>query len=177
MHPRPLHAPVLAVVALIAACSSAPPAPVTVVIAAPSTPAAPPAPEPTAPPRAADAELSEAEAMALINRYVQKFGPGRSSVGKEAGGRIVKRDANEAYEEDFFLKDVEDIVYVHEPEWIVPHVARVKIKPGGITRFHRGEEEWNVSTIPTVSFAVSDKHAAEEILRALKALLAQKVAR
>ncbi|MFO0552191.1 MAG: hypothetical protein U0271_27640 [Polyangiaceae bacterium] len=89
---------------------------------------------------------------------------------KLAGGRVTKLHTDEAYEEDFLLRDVDHVGYVFEDSWIHKHVARVFLRPNGVTRFRRGDAPWTTSTIPSVSFVFDTRDAAEESVRALSAL-------
>lgn len=153
--------------ALLVGCAGSTPAPPTVVIAAAAEPTAAPAPrEP-----AQTAEMTRDEAIQLIDARLRRYGPGKTTATLEPDGKLTKRDATDLYEEEFYLKDVDRVAYVHEAEWTVPHVARVFLKDTGLTRYHRGDEPWNDSTLKEVSLAVSDKKAAEEMVKAMHVLL------
>jgi hypothetical protein len=158
---------VLAGSLLAAGCASAPPPPPDVVVVAP---------EPTAAPVAAQEEpadrISQEERVLILNGLLQQVTPEGPDqrVELEPTGRFIKRVSEDKYEEDFYLRDVAKVEYVIEEDWPNPHVARVFIKRGGVTRWHRGEDEWTISTIPHVSFVFATKEAASRAVKTFRAL-------
>lgn len=159
----------LATSLLGAGCASAPPPePVVVVVPTSAAPAGGPV---KVAEETRDSSSAEAE-VDLINarfRIVTPDGP-EQSVELFPSGRVVKRVTEDQYEEDFYLKDVSRVEYVHEADWPDPHVARVFLRKDSITRWHRGEEEWTISTILHVSFVFAKKDAADDVVQAFRNL-------
>lgn len=154
-----------------ASCAATPPPAEPVVVVVPPSPS-PGAVASSKPEQAEPPAVSEDAELRLINDRLQVVTPDgpQQTVDIEQGGRVVKRVAADLYEEDFYLRDVSKVVYVHEEDWPNPHVARVMIRPGGVTRWHRGEEEWTVSTIMHVSFVFATKEAADDVVDSFRAL-------
>ena len=153
---------------LAASCASAPPPEPTVVVVPSGTSSMTQVAED---PRA----LSSGEAQGLVDIINDRFlmitpdGP-EQTVALEAGGRVVKRVAEDRYEEDFYLKDMIRAEYEYEEDWPNPHVARVFLRKNGITRWRRGDDDWTISTIPHVSFVFATRKAAADVVLAFRTL-------
>ena len=96
------------------------------------------------------------------------------SLRLENGGRFVKAEASDAYEEDFFLRDATRVEYAEEPSWDYRHVARVVLKKDAVCRFRRGTDPWETSTILTVSFPFTERSDADEVIRAWEYILSRR---
>jgi hypothetical protein len=113
------------------------------------------------------------DAIAFIHDKVKGCCPPlRFSVRIEARGRVVKSEEGDAYEEDFFLRDATGVGYVLEEGWDYRHVARVDLGSKAISRFRRGQEPWQTSTILHVSFPFTEKSDADDVIRAWEFILA-----
>lgn len=160
---------VLAGSLLAAGCASAPPPPPVVVVAAPEPTAAPASAKVAEEPPDSTSKEAQIRVLGDLLKIVNAGGPDQT-VELEPSGRLVKRVSEDKYEEDFYLRDVAKVQYVLEEDWPNPHVARVFIKEDGVTRWHRGEDEWTISTIPHVSFVFATKDAADGAVKALRKL-------
>ena len=123
----------------------------------------------------ADATKSPPEraaALLSIRRHLIESGVATMTIDIAADGRVLRLDSVDRYEEEFYLSDVTEVVYVFMEDWDHPHIAEVRISDASRTRWRRGDEEWMISSIPTVTFVFTNKPAAEAVVAAFRVLVA-----
>src|SRR5690242_8168506 len=85
------------------------------------------------------------------------------------GGHVMKHDSSDGYQEEFYLKDVTDVIYVYEADWTWKHVCRMVLDQSAVTRFRYGADaEWNVSSILSVDLVFDNERSARDAISAVK---------
>ncbi len=86
---------------------------------------------------------------------------------------MVIKDDKEATEEEFYLEDVERLVYEDQGQTRdLPHWVKVYIKSSGVdrTRWRKKDGSWLSVTSPFLVLPLKDKSPADEVMKLMQSL-------